>query len=309
MLQTDTIISVKDTLSVGAQALTDSVAVAQNVVADSATSIALGTDTLVLDTLSHLRASLPVLLWGDTLVTPASLFDKLHAHGQPLPYNLMHDPWAVGLLFGAFLLLLAVYVCCRGYLVDTARRIFVPTNNEEKLKELRTPAQVWAPILAFVALAVWGGLLVTAKATQCYDLYAGIHSPRMVLGGGVACFAAYHLLRRMLYAFVNWIFFEPRQRRQWSDAFGFLLVLEGAIMLLIFGFALQSDWNFENTLLVAVVGLGVLRFLLLYNSFRIFFPKFYGVLHLFAYLCTLELIPLFFLWKILSFLSENLIVK
>ncbi|MBQ0049431.1 MAG: DUF4271 domain-containing protein [Bacteroidales bacterium] len=309
MLQTDTIVQDFDTLTKAAQALTDTVAAVHHTTIDTLAHTTAGTDTMVVDTLVPLHDSLPVLLWGDTLVTPAPLFDQMHAHGLPSPYNLLRDPWAVGLLFAAFMLLCTVFICCRGYLASTARCFFMPTNNEGKQKEVRTPAQVWAPIFIFLTIAANGGLLVTAKASQTYDLFAGTFSPLSVVGVCVACFAAYHTLRRLLYSFVNWIFFEPPQRRQWTDAFSFLLVLEGGVMLALFGFALNSAWNFENTLIVGLVGLGILRFLLLCYSFRIFFLKIYGILHLFAYLCTLELIPLFFLWKILGILSENLIVK
>lgn len=294
MPTSDTIQTVTDTLSAGVQVVNDTLPTSTQTLADS---------------VSLYAPVWPTMLWGDTLVPPASLFDLLHSHGQPLPYNLMRDPLAVALLLGVFVALLLVFATCRNYMSDMLRRFFVPTNNMTPVKELRTPAQIWSPLSASLALCVGAGLLLTAHLSQHFDLLSGFYSPRLVMGCSIGLFVAYYSLRRLLYVFVNWIFFERSDRRQWSAGYAFLTVLEGLLLLPILMCALNGRWDFGFTLIVVVVSLGILRFLLLYYSFRIFFPKIYGVLHLFSYLCTLELIPLFFLWKTAVILSQHLIVK
>jgi hypothetical protein len=49
--------------------------------------------------------------------------------------------------------------------------------------------------------------------------------------------------------------------------------------------------------------------LLLYKTFLIFFPKFYGTLHLIVYFCTLEIMPLLAVFKVLIRVTDELIVK
>ena len=46
------------------------------------------------------------------------------------------------------------------------------------------------------------------------------------------------------------------------------------------------------TLLILVAA----KILYIYNTKQIFFPKFYGILHLMSYLCALEALPLLTLW-------------
>lgn len=80
-------------------------------------------------------------------------------------------------------------------------------------------------------------------------------------------------------------------------------------VIFIPGFASSGDvWK------EAVAELGThytisFKILLFYKCIRNFFNHFHGILHLILYFCTLEIIPLLFLWKGLIYINNIFILK
>ena len=60
--------------------------------------------------------------------------------------------------------------------------------------------------------------------------------------------------------------------------------------------------------IILVIGF-LIKILHLYKTFLIFFPKFYGTLHLIVYFCTLEILPLVAVFEVLIRVTDELIVK
>lgn len=293
--------TIADSLSHGAAArlMTDSLA------KDSATA-----DTLALypDSLLH-RGAWPVTLWGDTLTAPQAVSEVAPPHGRTLPYSPLRDNLTMGILMGSFLILVLVIALSRKYLVEQLRNFFIPTNNQDTGKAVKKPSETYTPLVTALALCATNGLLLFAITNEHYNIQAGLLSPTLILGICLGCFAGYHLLRWMLYSFINWIFFSKADRGNWNTGYAFLLTAEGILFYLVALVALNMGWDVKTTAICTVSLYGLTRILLLYHSFRIFFPKSYGFLHLFAYLCTLELIPLLTLWKFMEIFSHELIVK
>jgi len=264
-------------------------------------------DTLI----AHLdSAQWPVMAWGDTLVKPQSLYQLLHAHGEPLQYSLTHDNWLMGLLFGCFIFLVCILAWSYKFLMPQARQFFVPTtNNQNAAPSVKTPAEIYAPLFMVVLLCCYDGLLAFAFVTKHFDVQSGIYPIPLVLGVSIGIFVLYNLLRWLLYSFVNWIFFKPAKIVAWRDGYAFLITLESVLFLPVVAVAINTSWDYKTTLIVVLSAIGLTRFCLLCHSFRTFFPNLYGILHLFAYLCTLELIPLLAVWKAFMVLGEFLIAK
>lgn len=251
----------------------------------------------------------PITLWGDTVTEPQSLYEVLNAHGHPLAYNILHDNLAISILIGCFLLIVLLISFSRNYLKEQFRNFFAPTNNKEEAKPVKKPSQIYTPLIMAFTLCISNGLLLYTIATQQYDVQAGLLGSSTILALCIGCFFAYNTLRWCLYHFVNWIFFNKTGRQSWSTGYLFILTLEGMLFYPITLVALNIGWDVKTTAICIISLYALTRILLFYHSFRVFFPKTYGLLHLFAYLCTLELTPLLFLWKIIEILGNELIVK
>lgn len=243
-------------------------------------------------------------------VTPfRSFFEELHPYGRPLHHSFMHSPWAMGGLLLAFILLTSLLAWYKKGLKEQMRNFFMPTNNQQGLSAVKTHAETYTPFLMVVTSCLVSGLLLFGFVDQWFDLDLGFLHHTVVLGICVAVFASYNLLRWMLYTFVNWIFFTHTNRQNWKNGFSLLSTLESLLMLPIIVTSINLYWDVEIMAFIVIITYTILRFLLLYHSFRIFFPKMYGIVHLFAYLCTLEALPLLTLWGVLEVFNTILIVK
>lgn len=304
---------------------------------DTLCSDSLGADTLVVDTLGGDTLTLPLItdstlvvpvssqawfddsilyaphwpvtLWGDTLKPFVSLFERLHSFGTPLSYSVMGDDGVAGLLLGSFLLILLIVAFSRQYIKRQARRFFIPSNNASQLNAVKTPIETYVPFLASLLLCCNNGLVLYAFIDSQYDLSCGIFRPLQVLGFCISVFLGYNFLRWILFRFVNWVFFERSQKKAWNVGFSFLLMLEAALFYPLVLYALNTGWDMNALIIFIVSAYGILRILLLYHSFRVFFQKTHCLLHLFAYLCTLEMVSVICLWKILMLFSTYLIAK
>lgn len=243
-------------------------------------------------------------------VTPFhSFFEQLHPHGRPLHHSIMQNPWAMGGLLLAFVVLTCLLAWYKKYLKELVRDFFTPTNNNKGLKAVKTQAEVYAPLMIVMTGCLTSGLLLFGFIDQWFDLDLGFLPHTVVLGVCIGTFAIYNIVRWTLYSFVNWTFFSPANRHNWKDGFSLLFTIESLLLLPIIIAAINLGWDIKTASIIILAAYISLRFLLLYHSFRIFFPKTYGVVHLFAYLCTLESIPLAILWGIFKVLSTILIVK
>lgn len=251
----------------------------------------------------------PATIFGDTLITPSSLSKEIYEYGEPLSYSLLQDNWVTGTIIGCFIILVGMIAWSKDYILTQARNFFVPTNNNQQQKELKTTSETLTPFIMVLILCINNGVLFFVAASHYFDLNAGIFSPSAILGICIGTFAIYQLLRWLFYSFINWIFFNKSEKKTWNGGYAFLSILESIISYPIIIYTLNSDWNINTLAIILVSAYGLIRFFLLCHSFRIFFHKIYGLLHLFAYLCTLEIIPLLFLWETLTLLSAELVTK
>lgn len=264
-------------------------------------------DTLTLNL--DFQAKMPVMIWGDTIETPRLLQEPPGNYGIALPYNMSSDNVVMGILTGSILVVFVILATLRHYIATQAKQFFMPTNNVPNLNALKTPAEKSVPIVMCTVLCLLDGLLLYAYASSTFDLTRGIYPPLLVMGVCMGTFGSYYLLRWLLYAFVNWVFFRRSDRKLWNGGFSFLITSESLLFLPIVVACINLDWDIEKVAIPILSAYALIRFALLYHSFRIFFSKIYGIMHLFAYLCTLELVPLLTLAQILRILSSHLIEK
>ncbi len=229
-------------------------------------------------------------------------------YGTLKDYTPQNDIWVTSLVLGCFLVLMLVLGHHRVYLGKLSHKFFLPTNKEDKPGQ-KTTGERSLPYLTSVTLAGSSGVMLFAYVSSVYDLE---RSPYYIWSVLLLCLGAvigYYLIRWILYCFVNWVFFERRQRKQWLSGFGLLMVYESVLcFVLMCCFVFYHVPMYWATLTLTLC-YGIMRFWVLLCTKRIFFPKFYGFLHLIAYLCTLEILPLLALWKFCIYWGSNLIAR
>lgn len=245
---------------------------------------------------------------GDSLYHPEL---APHFHGQrgvSLGYQLGRDDYVTGSLLVCLLLLIYSLNHSRYQIVHQLREFFYPPHERSIMRD---PIS-FAPLVTFstmVMLSVMGGLIMFVVAQNNYNLFLSQVSPYLLLFIYMGTFFLLFFLKRMVQGFVGWVFFTPLQRDSWHQSVDLVGLLQSAAIFplsMVFLYFRLSPF-YAVLVLFGVVIAG--KLMLAWRARTILFPRFSLVLHLFVYLCTLEIVPLLALWKILVFITEKLIVK
>ena len=233
-----------------------------------------------------------------------------HGHiAVPVPYKLWRDDWVAGVLLFTFILLVYVINHLRRQFVQQAKDFFFPIQNHPIQPEEETSFESHAVFFMIFLLSLLGGLLSFVYAQYSLNLFLSQVSPYLLLFIYTGCFLSYFLLKRLLTNFVNKTFFEKSQQKQWTAASDFLISIECSLIFPLALVFVYFNISIIHTLIILGIILFLAKILLIYKCYSLFFPKIYCLFHLFAYLCALELMPLLALWKSLTFITGNLIIK
>jgi hypothetical protein len=274
----------------------------------------IGTDTLATDSVSSTET--PPAFYenmgffqGDSLLHPEVKVGQSGFCGIPRAYQLWRDEWVVLFVLVCFMLLAIIQKRIRKQLSSEAKEFFFPSKSiTRKEKREKSFEQLIPIILAFI-LSIMGGLGVFMYTQKQLHLFLGQTSPYALIGVYIGIWMLYFILKNLMYAFVNWIFFDKDKRELWRKSYFFLFSAESILF-----FALIISTIFLNLSpaiplwIIVILGL-LIKLLHLYKVFQIFFPKIYGTLHLIVYFCTLEIMPLMAVFKVLIRVTDELIVK
>ena len=225
------------------------------------------------------------------------------------PYHLRND-WCSGVLLLLCLLLAANLVLrLRKKFDELLRGVFFPIPGRMDVPLVDDPL-CYSTRLVAVCLFSLTASLVTFIYTQ-YDVeYYPSSEVRYVLF--VAFFSlwlAYFLMKRLMGNFVNWIFFRQDKIFTFQRAYTFFYAVGALLSLLLSVMVVYLPVPPETVLLMALGLVVLVKILLLYKTYQIFFPKLYGTLHLIVYFCSLEIMPLLVLLQILAYAGWISVVK
>lgn len=129
-----------------------------------------------------------------------------------------------------------------------------------------------------------------------YSSSAGFHFLIFLKLLGVT--TLFFTLKILLAEFVGMVFFNIKQRKLYQESF---LNLTIPFSILLFGLSVimvyhPSEWIIPYHL-IAIILISMFYILLLVKVFLIFYSKLLDFFYIFLYLCTLEILPLFILFR------------
>ena len=228
---------------------------------------------------------------------------------DPLPYMLWRDDWVTGGLLLCFVILVLTVNKMRHHLRQQSKDFFVAPREKTGLLAVETGSESRARLFMLFQLCLLGGIFMFAYSQHELHFFLGQLSPRWLLGIYVVSFIAFFVLKFMLGKFINWIFFPKSQQKIWNDSYSYIISVESILFFPLALTFVYFRFPFEKIAIIFLFILLIIKILVAFKAYRIFFPKFHCLLHLFAYLCALEIMPLLALWKSLAILTEHLIVK
>lgn len=185
---------------------------------------------------------------------------------------------------------------------------FYPTANLSAAEAEESIVSAQETTLVSAILSILGGIAAYSFWEVRHTFFLPT-SPLLFIAIYTALSGVFFLTRKLLYVFVNWVFFTPEQITLWRRAYSYILVTETIFYTATVALIVYYGTSEEVSIFLATTVFVLTRLLLFYKGYRIFFGKIYGFLHLFVYLCTLEAMTLLIMLNFLAFLTDTFIVK
>ena len=243
---------------------------------------------------AFLHPELPYRNWGEEAVR--------------LPYTLWRDDWVAATLLLCLLLLVYALNKTRKQLLKQTKNFFIQRSHND-LHSVKTGIEKSSHLIMVAQLCLLAALITFTYAEHHFDISLCQQPPRWLLGFYILAFLIFYLLKRMMIEFINWIFFPKSQQKEWKENYSFLISVESIVFFPLVLTLVYFQISFDKFVWIFLFILLIIKFLLTFKTFKIFFPKSYCLFHLFVYLCGLEIMPLLTLWKTLALLTEYWIVK
>lgn len=246
---------------------------------------------------------------GDSLLHPEIRFVQTGFDGILRPYRLLHDDWVTLFVLLCFVLLSLIQKRIRRYVVSQAKEFFLPSKNVSKKEKRKIDGGQFIPWFMMMLLSIMGGLAVYMYTQSQQSLLPGQTTPYLLIGVYTGIWVLYFMLKIVMSGFLNWIFFDKRKRQIWKKSEFFLFTAESLIFFPLIIITIYLNLPPHIPLWIAFVLGAVIKILHLYKTFLIFFPKYYGILHLIVYFCTLEIMPLLAVFTSLIRVNDLMMVK
>jgi len=130
-----------------------------------------------------------------------------------------------------------------------------------------------------------------------------------IIGALSGLFVGYLLLKTFMYKLTGWVFFNGKKNEQWKKGFLFLMSTEGLLLFPLVIMLAYADFPLHNALIYAFIVIIIVKLLLLYKAFIIFFRRNGVYLQIILYFCALEIVPLIVLGGILDMASQHLTIN
>lgn len=258
------------------------------------------TDGIVHVEKSDFAASLDTLSGRDlshTLLQPGGVA------GDPVPYRFRNDNFVTITLLLSFFLVAWVVARSRSFLREQAKEFFHPPVARPNLSADRNGAELRGQaFLVCQTCFVLGLLFFDFTQEKQPEVFAQL-SPYWTLGVSVGILLLFVGMKAGVYAFVNAVFFTREQRMLWSQTYLLGVLALGAVSLPLALLVVYFDLGFAGMADTFLVLLLTDKILLSYRCFRIFFSYPLGWVHLFLYFCTLEIVPIYLLFRALVYVN------
>lgn len=222
--------------------------------------------------------------------------------GDPVPYRFRNDDFVTSALMLSFFLLVWVMASSWRFLREVAKDFFYHRLRPNLFTDRANTVLRGRFFLVAQACFMQGILFFDYTQKQQPEVFAQV-SPYTLLGVSTLIFGVYYLIKVMFYRMVNLTFFSPERNKQWDDHLLVSILATGALLLPLTLLVVYFDLPFRETLITYVLLMAIVKMLLFYKAYRIFFSTLIGNVHLILYFCALEVVPILILW--MTLLASN----
>lgn len=286
--------------------MNDSIAVEQLVAGSDSFAIAVGTDSCVVpaDSDSCAIAALqpPVqtveqvlpqyyregYFSGDSLLHPEISGGRYGVAGDPVPFTIRGDNTFTALLLFCFVIFIVSVAHSQQFIVRRFKEFFYHSDNPSNETSSEFRFQLFLVLLDCLLLGISTYIFVVHYVADTFV----VDSNLLVVSIFVAAFIAYFLIKHILHAFVDSVFFDGKKNLHFSNSLLFVTAIQGVLLFPAVLMQVYFDINLQNVAYYFAFVLIFTKLLTFYQSYNIFFRRNGFFLQIFLYFCALEIVPL-----------------
>jgi len=224
-------------------------------------------------------------------------------------YSVSQDDYIVGGVALLFFVLAAILYRSRLYFISRIKDYFATKRQYSEEITGDNSSESYNIFLLDSISAISISLIMFDIFADKLHFNPVLGIPYWLIGLGYVVIMIFVYGKAWIYTIVNWVFFDSERRRDWIHAY-FLVT---SLTAFVFYPLALVDLFFENSTTIVIpcviFMLVLYELLLFYKLNSNFKSKKYGFLLIFLYFCSVELMPAFVLWRILSGASDSFIVS
>lgn len=245
---------------------------------------------------------------NDSMYHPELDGGRYGVAGDPVPYTIKGDNTITALLLGCFVLALIAFSKSRRFLFRQAKDFFYEPRTftsefSETTNELRFQSFLVLQTCLLFALV---SFLYTQECVADTFILSSQYELVAIFFG---VFVAYFVLKMLVYWFVNGVFFGKKKSARWLKSFLFITSVEGVALFPLVMLQSYFDLSIHNAVFYVAFVIILVKILLFYKSYVVFFNQKNFFLQIILYFCALEIMPLLSLGgalvKIVDYLKIN----
>ena len=226
--------------------------------------------------------------------------------GDPVDYQFRNDDYVTSIILLSFFMMAWVIASSWRFLRRQFKDFFYTRERPNLFAEREDNVLRGRVFLIVQTCFLIALLFFTISRTYLPEVFNSV-SPYILLGSATVVSIVYYVGKILLYNIINHTFFSPAKCKLWNDTYLTSVFITGCGLLPIVLLVVFFDVPFTYTALACILLLSVIKMSLLYKCHGIFFNSLLGGVHIFLYLCTLEIIPLGFFAFTLVYVSNRLL--
>lgn len=218
--------------------------------------------------------------------------------GDPVPYTIRGDNTLTALLIGCFIVALVAFANSRRFFLHEAKYFFrEPNSNTTEMTE--TTAEVRFQFFFVMLTCLLLSTISFLYTLECVADTFVLSSQYQLVGIFFGIFAAYFIVKMLVYWAVNNVFFGRKKSERWLKSLLFVTSVEGIALFPLVLLQAYFDLSIQKAVVYVLFVIVISKIILFYKSFVMFFRHKNFFVQIILYFCTLEIMPLLSLWGIL----------
>ena len=178
-----------------------------------------------------------------------------------------------------------------GHYIETLTR---PRTGRTNLFDEHPASESRLTLLLLAQFGVCAGILLSEGLVHAYALQSATN---LSMTAVVALMVGYVLLQAVVYSITGYTFGGRSAMRRWMASFSAVHSLMGAVAIIPMALAVFYPQAVGGVCTASAVLYLIGRIVFIFRGFKIFYDKFLSCFYFILYLCTLEIIPLFLVYK------------